>query len=115
LTIIGQNTTDNVNVITVPKTTFISDVTPKIYVNSQLASVQGFSQDSNNYYVWYGTIFRDYELSIVFTTNASPTQIPSTIILSIVVIVIFSVSIAMVLAKRRRDNCGEDNEYSTYG
>jgi hypothetical protein len=114
LTIIGQNITNNVNAITVPKTTVNYGATPKIYVNSQMAPDQGFSQDANNYYVWYKTIFSDYELSIVFAANAPPDGYPLWIILSIVILVFaFSVT-AVVLSKKKKGNC-EDDDYSTYG
>ncbi len=114
LTVIGQNTTNNVNAITVPKTTVNYGATPKIYINSQVAPDQGFSQDANNYYVWYKTIFSDYELSIVFAANAPSDGYPLWIILFIVIIV-FSISVtAVVLSKKRKGNCEEDYEYSTY-
>ena len=114
MTIIGQNITNNVNAITVPKTTVNYGATPKIYVNSQMAPDQGFSQDANNYYVWYKTIFSDYELSIVFAANAPPDGYPLWIILSIVILVFaFSVT-AVVLSKKKKGNC-EDDDYSTYG
>ena len=114
LTIIGQKTTNNINAITVPKTTVNYGATPKIYLNSQVAPDQGFSQDANNYYVWYKTIFSDYELSIVFASNAAPDGFPLWIIL-LIVIIVFSLSVtALVLSKKRKGNCEEDNEYSTY-
>jgi hypothetical protein len=116
LNIIGQNSSSNVNAISVPKSAVAYGVSPKIYVNSQEALDQGFSQDANNYYVWYKTTFRNYELSIVFATNASQAEFPLAI-LALVVIFIFSLSIAaLVLSKKRKENCEEREEldYSTY-
>ena len=115
LTIIGQNTTNNVNAITVPKITVNYGATPKIYVNSQVALDQGFSQDANNYYVWYKTIFSNYELSIVFAANAPPDGYPLWIILSIVILVLSFTVTAVVFLKKRKGNCEEDDDYSTYG
>ncbi len=109
-----QSTTNNVNAITVPKTALTYGVTPKIYVNGQVALDQGFSQDANNYYIWYKTVFSDYELSIVFATDASPAGFPITVILPIEIITISSFSIVAVVSKKRKENCEEDMEYSTY-
>jgi hypothetical protein len=114
LTIIGQDTTNNVNTISVPKTAVPYGVTPKIYVNTQVALGQGFSQDANNFYVWYKTVFSNYELSIVFAPNALPVEFPLVLILAIVGIIIFSLSISAVVLKKRKESLVEDNEYSTY-
>ena len=108
LTIIRQSTTNNVNAITVPKTVLAYGVTPKIYVNNQMAPNQGFSEDTNNYYVWYKTVFSNYELSIVFATDASPAGFPITVILAIVVMIIFSLYIVGVVSKKRKASNVED-------
>lgn len=115
MTVIGENTTNVVTTLTIPKTTVPDGGTPKVYVNSQVTSEQGFSQDQNNYYVWYRTFFRDYELSIVFAPNAPQVEVPLSIILVIIVVILlFSTSITAVFAKKRKKNSDEDLEYSTY-
>ncbi len=96
---IGQKSTNNLYTITVPKTAVPNGVTPKVYLNDQVATAQGFSQDANNYYIWYKTLFSNYELSIVFALKAVPTDFPVAAILSIVVIV--SVSFATVLLRKK--------------
>jgi hypothetical protein len=107
--VIGQKTTDNLNTFTVPKTAVTYGVTPKIYVNNQIALDQGFSQDANNYYVWFKPVFSNYELLIVFASQASPAEISSWVIFYIVVIML-SISIGAVLLNKRRESCEENIE-----
>jgi hypothetical protein len=114
LIVIRQNISDNLYTISVPKTAVPYGETPKIFLNNQVASDQGFSQDSNSYDVWYKTASSSYELSIVFSPNGSLVEFPLASILAIVVIIIFSLSIAAVFLKRKKGSLAEDIEYSTY-
>lgn len=99
LAVIGQKSTNNLYTITVPKSAVAYGVIPKVYLNGQVATDQGFSQDANNYYVWYKTLFSNYELSIVFALRAVPTEFPMAAVLSIVVIVF--VSFATVILRKK--------------
>ncbi len=110
--IIGQNTTNNVNDITVPKTALAYSVTPKVYVNDQVATNQGFSQDASNYYVWYKTVYSNYELSIVFARDESPAGVPIPVFLAIVLITILSLYCVSVVTKKSKQNSEKDLEYS---
>jgi hypothetical protein len=102
LTVIGQKGTNSLSNITVPKTAIPYGVTPLIYVNNQVAPNQGFWQNAKNYYIWYKTIFNNYELLIVFAAKASPIGFPIAAILSIVIIV--PLSVATVLLQRRKES-----------
>ena len=43
------------------------------------AQSQGYTQDTNNYYVWYTTHFSTHQISIIFTsTTSSQTPTPAT-------------------------------------
>jgi hypothetical protein len=109
LMVIGQKTTDNLSTFTVPKTAVIYGVTAKIYVNNQMALDQGFSQDANNYYIWYKPVFSNYELLIVFASQASPAGMPLWVILSIFVIML-SITIGAVFLNKRRKSFEENIE-----
>jgi hypothetical protein len=109
LMIIGQKTTDNLNTFTIPKTAVTYGVTPKIYVNNQMALDQGFSQDADNYYVWYKSVFSNYELLIVFASQDSPAGISLWVILSVFAIIL-SISIGAVFLNKRRKSCEENIE-----
>lgn len=99
LAVIGQKSTNNLYTISVPKSALAYGVTPKVYLNDQVAMDQGFSQDANNYYISYKTLFSNYELSIVFALKAVPTEFPMAVVLSIVVIVF--VSFLTVLLRKK--------------
>ncbi len=78
----GESGTTGFGNITVPINTIPYGTTPTIYIDGQPASNQGYTQDSNNYYVWYTTHFSTHQISIVFTKapNITPSlsQNPST-------------------------------------
>jgi hypothetical protein len=97
--VIGQKSTNNLYKITVPKSAVAYGVTPKVYLNDEVALDQGFTQDANNYYIWYKTLFSNYELSIVFSLKTVPTEFPMAAVFSIVIIV--SVSFATVLLRKK--------------
>ena len=65
-----------------------------------MALDQGFSQDTNSYYVWYKTIFTYYELSIVFAAKPSATGFPTSVTLSIILVVAIAVT-AVFLRERK--------------
>jgi hypothetical protein len=76
LTLTGQSGTTGFSNITIPKTSVTYGATSKIYIDNQLASNQGYTQDSKNYYVWYTTNFSSHQISIIFNMPVSPS--PST-------------------------------------
>jgi len=63
----GESGTTGFANITIPITAVPYGTAPIIYIDGQPASNQGFTQDSNNYYVWYTTHFSTHQISIVFT------------------------------------------------
>jgi hypothetical protein len=68
--------------LTIPKNAMPFGVAPTIYIDHQKAENQGYSQDAENYYVWFTTHFSTHQVSIVFagtneeaTTTIGPLQI----------------------------------------
>jgi len=100
-TVTGQSGTTGFGNITIPKSAVSYGTAPIIYIDSQPASNQGFAQDANNYYVWYTTSFSTHEVSIVFTAQSSVPEFPSSVILSLVIILAISVAVALTLRKRK--------------
>jgi hypothetical protein len=43
--------------ITIPKSDISYGVSPEVYGNGQMISDQGYTQDTDNFYVWYTTSF----------------------------------------------------------
>ncbi len=70
-TVTGESGTIGFSNITIPKSDVPFGTKPTIYIDGQQASNQGFTQDANNYYVWYTTHFSTHQISIVFTTSSN--------------------------------------------
>ena len=70
-TVTGENGTTGFSNITVPISAVPYGTTPTIYIDGQPAQNQGYTQDSNNYYVWYTTHFSTHQISIIFTARSS--------------------------------------------
>jgi hypothetical protein len=107
-TVTGQSGTTGFGNITIPISAVTYGTTPTITIDGQTTSNQGYTQDANNYYVWYTTSFSTHTVSIVFTApspTASPTPapgVPQGYIYGIVVVVVIVVIIAAVLVLRMR-------------
>jgi hypothetical protein len=93
----GQSGTTGFSNITIPKSAVVYGTTPKIYIDTQTASSQGYTQDANNYYVWYITQFSTHQITIVFSTSSSIPEFPSA---SLMIPLIISIVFASVLSKK---------------
>jgi hypothetical protein len=109
-TVTGTSGTTGFGNVTIPKSAVTYGTTPNVNIDSLKASNQGYTQDTNNYYVWYTTIFSTHQISITFTTTSSatptPTPAPSTpqgYIYGVVVVVVIVAIIGIVLVLRRRN------------
>jgi hypothetical protein len=107
-TVTGESGTTGFGNVTIPKSAVPYGTTPTIYIDGQPAQDQGYTQDSNNYYVWYTTHFSTHQVSIVFTTTApspSPTaqsSLPPEAIYGIATAVaIVAIVIAVTVLKKR--------------
>jgi len=99
-TVTGQSGTLGVGNITIAKSAVPYGTTPTINIDNQKAENQGYSQDTDNYYVWYTAHFSTHNVSIAFTT---PAQTPIRLIIIAVISVIAVVAVGTgVLALRKR-------------
>jgi len=98
-TVTGASDTTGFGNITIPKSAVPYGTTPIIYIDGQQASNQGYTQDSNNYYVWYTTQFSTHYVSIVFTAKSSIPEFPSAII---VLILLIATATAILFCKRQK-------------
>ena len=73
----GQNGTEGFSNLTIAKSSIPYGKTPAIYIDSQLAQNQGYTQDQNNFYVWYTTHFSTHQITIKFaaTTSVAPSTV----------------------------------------
>jgi hypothetical protein len=77
-TVTGESGTIGFSKITIPKSLVPPEATPLIFIDGLPAQSQGFTQDANNYYVWFTTHFSTHQISIMFTSNtSSPTPPPT--------------------------------------
>jgi hypothetical protein len=115
-TIAGQSGKVGFSNITIPKNFVIQGTTPKIYVDGQPASNQGYIQDSNNYYVWYTTSFSLHQISIVFNMPFSPSptssnsqsqgqpsllQVVYAVVAAVVVVTVVVIALQLITKNRR--------------
>ena len=92
--------------MTFPKSTIPYGTTPKIEIDDQPASDQGFTQDNGAYYVWYTTVFGTHQVSIIFGAGTQPELVYDIALLGIAAVAIFAVvlaSIFLLIRKRRKE------------
>jgi hypothetical protein len=99
----GQSGTLGFSNVTIPKN--LAGTVPIIYVDSQICQDQGYSQDSNNYYVWYKIHFSTHQITLRFT-QPSNTPTPSPAIPELSPVLLFACTsgllIAAIALKRRK-------------
>ena len=99
--ITGESGTSGYGNITIPKDKLTLGPAPQIYIDGQLADFQGYTQDANNYYVWYTTHFSKYELSIIFTNEQTSADYALSLFLAIVIVVIICIFGAVLFLRRQ--------------
>jgi hypothetical protein len=102
-TIMGQSGETGFGNVTIPKCAITYGTTPVIFIDNQPAQDQGYTQDSDNYYVWYTTHFSTHQVSIVFAAVSS-SSLPVEAIYGItaVAVVVLIVTVAVVLRRARQ-------------
>jgi parallel beta-helix repeat protein len=73
-TVTGESGATGFGNITIPKSAVPFGSTPILYIDNQAASDQGYTQNAENYYVWYTTNFSTHEISIAFNTVQFPSS-----------------------------------------
>ncbi len=89
--VIDQGFTNGFGNVTVPKTAVPDGATPIAYVDNGVVSNQGFTQDAQNFYVWYETSYSTYELSIVFGVAPLKAGFSSWVVFALVIVGIESI------------------------
>jgi len=107
-TVSGPSGTAGFGNITLPKTSIPYGTNPVVYIDNNQVLNQGYTQDADNYYVWYTTHFSTHEVTIQFTSTPSPTPTitpnPSTMSLNVPVIaaiILMGLVIFGLLVKRK--------------
>ena len=100
-TITGPNGTEGLGNMTIPKSAIPYGTTPVIYIDDQLAPNQGYTQDSNNFYVWYTTEFSTHQMKIRFMDPSSNLAAPFGSLFAVAITVPEIILIYAVIAVRR--------------
>src|SRR5665647_1833301 len=106
--ITGPNGTVGLGNMTIPKTSLQLGISPVIYIDGQQAPNQGYTQDTNNFYVWYITQFSTHQMAIQFTvpstSKASSSLSVFAVLLTVPEIVLIYTVIAIRRLKRKPEN-----------
>jgi outer membrane protein assembly factor BamB len=76
-TVTGESGTFGYSNIAIAKNRIPQATTPIIYVDNQIVPEQGYTQDANNFYIWYIVHFSTHQILIDFSHDASVTPQPS--------------------------------------
>jgi hypothetical protein len=112
--VVDQSVTNGFGNITIPKSAILQDGTPNIYINNLIAPNQGYSQDAKNYYVWYNTNSKTYELSIVFKAIPSSDDFPLWIFLGLIPIMLIVAVLVISRKKIFKPHAEKGDDYSDY-
>jgi hypothetical protein len=97
----GPKGTAGLGNMTIPKTAIPYGKNPVVYIDSQKAPNQGYTQDTNNFYVWYTTHFGTNLADIgsqVTVQFAVPSTSPAVSTGLVLVVIITPVEIILIFA-----------------
>jgi hypothetical protein len=100
-TVTGESGTIGFSNMTIPKTALSYAKIPVVSIDEQQALNQGFTQDANNFYVWYTTQFSTHKVVIQFTELSKSSSNSFGSVLAVGIIVPEIISIFAVIAVRR--------------
>ncbi len=107
-TITGPNGTVGLGNMTIPKTAIQNGTTPVIYIDGQQAPNQGYTQDTDNFYVWFTVQFSTHQITIQFTlpaiTNSSSFLSMAAVLLTVPEIILIYTVIAIRRLRRKPEN-----------
>jgi parallel beta-helix repeat protein len=100
-TLQGETGTSGYTNITIPKNQVPNGIAPIVYIDGQEAPNQSYTQDSQNYYVYFTVSFSTHQIDITFTIQP-PADYTLWIIMAAVAVLI--IAAAFIVLKRQRKN-----------
>ncbi len=101
-TVTGESGTEGFGNMTIPKAAIPYGTTPIVYIDGQEVLNQGYTQDADNFYVWYSTHFSTHQVTMEFTAIKQPQEnVPYTLIGVLVTISAIVVVTALLLKHRK--------------
>jgi hypothetical protein len=88
--------------MTIPKSSIPYGTAPLVIIDGQQAPDQGFTEDSQNYYVWFTTHFSTHQVEISFTGQTTQPLSITTIAIAIVAIAA-AISLLLIATKKRKN------------
>jgi DNA-binding beta-propeller fold protein YncE len=109
-TLTGETGSVGFGNITIPKTAVVYGSIPVVYIDDQPAFSQGYTQDSDNFYVWYTTHFSTHQIHILFSASTTkptePWSLMYTVAIVVVVAAIAVVLSAVAITQKRKNGVG---------
>ena len=101
-TLTGESGTTGFANFVIPKTAIPYGVIPTVYVGGEPAQNQGYTQDGQNFYVWFTTHFSTHQVEISFTGKDSGLQVYSLwyVLVFVVILSVISVSLFVIFRSR---------------
>jgi hypothetical protein len=94
--------------MTIPKTAISDAKSLVVFIDGQQAANQGYTQDANNFYVWYTTQFSTHKVIIQFVVPLTSSVTSSGPVLAVLIavpeIILIYTLIAMRRLRRKPDN-----------
>ena len=107
-TLAGESGTTGFSNMTIPKTAILYGVKPVVFIDGQQAINQGYTQDPENFYVWYTTQFSTHQVKIQFAgplaSQAGSFEPVFAIGLIVPEIVLIYIVVAVKRLRRRPEN-----------
>jgi hypothetical protein len=104
----GENSTEGFGNMTIPKTVILYGTIPVIFIDGQQVASQDYTQDSNNFYVWYTMHFSTHQIIIRFvmpsTSQASSLGALFAVGITVPEIILLYMVIAVRRLRRKPEN-----------
>ncbi len=100
-TLTGESGTTGFANFVIPKTAIPYGVEPTVLVSGEPAQNQGYTQDGQNFYVWFTTHFSTHQVEISFTSDKAGLEVYSLWIVLVLVVILIVISICLFIIKSR--------------
>jgi hypothetical protein len=102
-TVTGETGTTGFCNLTIAKSEIPYGTTPIVYIDGTPAENQGYTQDANNYYIWYTTHFSTHQISVQFSSVKNTTlETPVWTYAAVIVVVLAIIFVATVVVSKRK-------------
>ena len=101
ITVTGQSGTTGFSNVTIPKNAILYGTNPVVFIDGQQAANQGYTQDPQNFYVWYTMYLNTHLMKIQFAVSLKPQMSSFESLLAVGIIAPEIILVYAVIAIRR--------------